>query len=499
MCSLLVWQAGGSRISVTRTRLRGERLAPSNAEVTRTMPRQRFANAPALEARWRELCIFAALLMTASCAYGGGSAPTRTQLRVGTMALVASAPSGVYDNSPALAIDPRDSQRMVVANDSEGSSFSASMHWTSTGGRLWQETPLGVPTVSAPLFDPDVGFDDNGRLYLTCVDLDENGDPQEVWLMTSSDGGRSIDHARRIAVAHAFQVRLAVGAHGDIYVTWLEAHEVGNLSFPGDSPQIVEAASHDSGATFSPPVVVSDQSRRRVGASVPTVASDGNVVVVYEDFGGDVRDFQNLEGPPWPEPFSLVVSRSLDRGRSFSAGTLLQPNVFAAGRFVPFFPRYPSLASAANGTIYVSWESARDGVVESLVRRSDDEGRSWDPPRVLGTSGDVNLDATLMPAVVASADCIDAAFLGHMRGQPKALVHPILAVSCDLGMTFAATNLWRSPVSLSAGPEFTGAHGVPPYQGSRVGLAMLGDTVAVAWSATDSQLQGLAETSVAVR
>ncbi|MBW3665576.1 MAG: hypothetical protein KY469_20970, partial [Actinobacteria bacterium] len=80
--------------------------------------------------------------------------------------------------------------------------------------------------------------------------------------------------------------------------------------------------------------------RRRLAAS-PVIDSDGQLVILYQDFKRDRRDFQNLEGPPWPEPFSLVVTRPVGAGRNTARAGVHRP-VHPARPARPGHPHHPA-------------------------------------------------------------------------------------------------------------------------------------------------------------
>src|SRR5439155_9689800 len=131
------------------------------------------------------------------------------------------------------------------------------------------------------------------KLYVLYVNLVGNGNsPDNLWLSTSTDGGKTLAPPVRIAGELTFQARLAVARDGTIHITWLQGKETGNLSLLGANP-IVAVHSTDGGVTFSQPVVISDPERIRVGGASPGIDEQGVVTVLYEDFKGDRRDFEN--------------------------------------------------------------------------------------------------------------------------------------------------------------------------------------------------------------
>lgn len=119
---------------------------------------------------------------------------------------------------------------------------------------------------------------------------------------------------------------MIVDPAGTVHVTWLQAREVGLLALAGSPSPVVASRSGDGGRSFSRPVPVSSPSRALVGAASPVIDADGQLVVLYEDFKDDRRDFENPEGPPWERPFGLVVTRPVGDG-PFSEGVEPEKNV----------------------------------------------------------------------------------------------------------------------------------------------------------------------------
>src|SRR5207248_5606328 len=97
---------------------------------------------------------------------------------------------------------------------------------------------------------------------------------------------------------------IAAGANGNVYVTWtlFKVKPHGYIS-----SNIVMAASHDYGVSWSDPVQVSDAAHPFDQGSSPAVAPDGTVYVAYE--GNQASDVSRDQ---------TVLARSTDGGRTFS-------------------------------------------------------------------------------------------------------------------------------------------------------------------------------------
>ena len=393
-------------------------------------------------------------------------------------------------NSPSLARDPRAPETVVATHRIDRPNFSAALNRSTNGGRTWQTTALPLPPGSDRPFAPDAAFGPDGTLYVTYVNLEGSGNvPANLWLARSSDGGRSLSRPVRIAGRLAFQSRVVVDRAGTVHVTWLQAPDVALFRLVGAPSPIVAAQSTDGGRTFSRPVQVSDPNRVRVGAASPVVDSHGRLVVLYEDFKNDRRDFENLPGPPPSQPFALVVTRPVG-ARGFSQGVELENRVVSARRFLVFLPEFPSLAAGPDDTLYVAWSDGRSGDEDVFLRRSDDGGGTWSPARRVNDNPRRDGTSQYLPRVGVSPDGrVDVVFLDRRRDRKNVMTDATLASSRDDGASFQNTRLssrsFDSRVGASPAPQF------PVDFGSRLGLVSRDGRSLAAW--TDTRL-GSADT-----
>jgi hypothetical protein len=280
----------------------------------------------------------------------------------------------------------------------------------------------------------------------------------------------------------SFQARLAVDLKGVVYITWLKAAGAGLFRLVGGPNPIVLARSTDRGRTFSPPVTVSEPDRERVGAASPVIDAEGRLMVLYQDFKADRRDFENLDGPPAEEPFALVVARSTDGGQSFSRGVEVDSNVVAGHRFVVFFPPSPSIAAGPNGDVYATWADARNGDDDVFLRRSGDHGATWSPPVRVNDNRKGDGTAQYLPRVAVAGDGrVDVVFLDRRRDRRNVATDAWLASSGDKGKSFSNLRLSSEPFASDigsatpyAGPDF----------GSRLGVDSHGSVTEAVWTDT---------------
>lgn len=389
-------------------------------------------------------------------------------------------------NSPSLARDPRRPNTVVVTHRVDRPGFSASLDRSTDNGRTWKHTTLPLPRGLDRPFAPDAAFAPDGTLYVTYVNLAGRGNvPANLWLSKSSDGGRTLSAPVRIAGRLAFQARVAVDHAGVVHVTWLQAREVGLLALAGPPAPVVAARSDDGGRTFSRPVPVSDPARELVGAASPVVDSDGQLVVLYEDFKDDQRDFRNLEGPAWDKPFGLVVTRPIGAGGPFAEGVELEKGVVPTRRFLAFLPEFPALAAGPGNTLYVAWSDGRNGDEDVFLRRSGDDGLTWSAPKRVNDNPEGDRTSQYLPRVDVSPDGrVDVLYLDRRRDRKNVMTDATLASSDDEGASFQNVRLssrsFDSRVGASAAPQ------LPIDFGSRLGLSSGNERSLAVW--TDSRL-----------
>lgn len=401
---------------------------------------------------------------------------------------VVVSPPGLIDanNSPSLARNPRRPENVVLTYRVDRTEFSAHLQWSDDGGRSWQATVLPLPAGLDRPFAPDAAFAPDGTLYVSYVNLVGDGNvPDNLWVSRSTDGGRSLAAPTHVAGRLAFQARMAVGPEGTVHLTWLQAETVGLLKLSSSPNPIVASHSTDGARTFSPPAPVSDPGRERVAAASPVVDDEGRLLVLYEDFKSDRRDFEFLEGPPAEDPFALVLTVSDDGGRSFSPGVEVDSGVVAGRRFMVFLPEFPSLAAGPGRSVLVAWADARNGDEDVFLRRSADGGRSWsaavrvnDNPKGDGTS-------QYLPRVaVAPSGRIDVVFLDRRHDRRDIRNEAFLASSDDGGRSFRNLRVSSTSFDSREGPFIDATF--PIDFGSRLGIVSDDDGALAAW--TDTRL-----------
>ena len=408
------------------------------------------------------------------------------------------------NNSPTLAQNPRRPRNLVVVNRVDSPRYTCGLHVTDDGGARWRTSRLPIPSGEQDkCFGPDVTFAADGTLYVSYVTLaGTTNEPHALWLVRSSDGGRTLSQPRRISGPLAFQVRLASdpARPGRIYVTWLQPDMVGLYLFSGPNNRIVATRSDDGGRSFSKPVRVSAQRRQRVLAPSAAVGPDGALYVLYLDVGDDRLDYDGGHGARggkrYSGRFSLVVGRSTDAGATWLE-SLVDDRVVPTRRFIAFLPPTPSLAvDQRSGRLFVAFEDGRhspsDVYVWSLAKGAGD----WQGPTRVNDTGAGDRSWQYLPKIAVAPDGrLDVAYYDR-RADPAGRRNDVsLQSSDDRGRTFTPHVKLTSrgfDSQIGAGSE----NGLPDI-GSRLGLVSDSSRVLAAWTDTragtvDSNKQDIA-------
>lgn len=400
-------------------------------------------------------------------------------------------------NSPSIVASPVDPRTLAVAGRIDRPDFSAGVHVSRDGGQTWFDSRLTLPEGQTRLFSPQVAFDGQGTLFVLFSTLDGQGIlPNALWLEGSRDGGRTFSVPVKVADRYAYQPRLVIDqTSGNVHVTWLQASEAVAAevaaSFlpnfakrtPGLGPPpnpVVMATSRDGGVTFSERAQVSDPTRQRVGAATPAIAPNGDVYVLYQDYGDDVADFQGLEGPVHRGTFSLVLARSTNGGRSFSTAGVAEDGVVPSERFLVYVPKFPTLAiHPTEGTLYVAWSDTRNGDADVFVRRSEDGARTWsEPVRVGDDRANPRQQQYLPQLAVAPNGRVDVLYLDQGNGPDKLVTAAVLATSIDKGETWGTIAASDDAFDARVGPRNEQSE---PDLGTQLGLVSTDDAAYGVW------------------
>jgi len=227
-------------------------------------------------------------------------------------------------NEQNIVINPTNNRNIVTSANDYRFGFQALIYFSTDGGSTFTDVLLpGWDSFSGAtgLFkhvqaggDPVLAFAPDGTLYYSALVYNfsfPNRTPSGVAVAVSHDGGGTwsapvMVHYEDANTFFNDKEWIAAGAGGNVYVTWtlfkLNDHGLGYIS-----SHIVEAVSHDHGATWSDPIAVSDSTHPFDQGSSPAVAPDGTVYVAY---GGNQASNVFRD--------QIVLARSTDGGLTFT-------------------------------------------------------------------------------------------------------------------------------------------------------------------------------------
>ncbi|MDQ6827092.1 MAG: glycoside hydrolase [Candidatus Eremiobacteraeota bacterium] len=399
-------------------------------------------------------------------------------------------------NSPTLAADPADANVILLSARIDRPKFSCVLYRSVDGGAHFIRVSVPLPQNFDTCYAPDVTFDRHGDAYFVFLTLNTHpkdplsagNDPNGVWLARSTNGGAKFSTARHILGPDNIQVRIAADPLRDrLYLLWLNGSDLENHTPLGLGPPpnpLKLSVSTDGGATFSAPVQVNDPKRQRVGAASIAVDQSGTAFVLYEDFSNDLDDYNN-RALPFTGTFSLILTRSVNHGKSFIE-SVVDDRIARASRFLIYLPPQPALAlSPVKKAVFVAWQDGRDGAPDVLFRSSENSGKTWGNVQRLNERGEEPEAVTLPALSVTTRGRIDSVFLAAHGKGTQLLTNVMYTQSNDNGQTFS------KPVAVTS-PPFDAYVGPlnPRTQttdlGTRLALRSAEDRALTAWP--DSRL-----------
>ncbi len=209
-----------------------------------------------------------------------------------------------------------------------------------------------------------LAVDKNGRIYVAWLDERNIQMPKpsaeagghhmesnrELFVADSNDGGKTFSANRKVAenACPCCKTALALAPDGTLYASWRQV-------LPGDFRHIAVASSNDSAASFSAPVIVSDDKWVLHGCPVSgsslSVDTKGTLRVVW---------FAAGEG----EAPGLYTAESNDKGRTFSSRALLMQETVKGT---------PALATANDRAVAI-WQGLESQRTETKVRELGSAG-----------------------------------------------------------------------------------------------------------------------------
>lgn len=340
--------------------------------------------------------------------------------------------------------------------------------------------------------DPMLAWrEQDGAFYLTALAI--SGDATGVGLWRSTDDCQSFELAATVSGGAADdRPALAVDNHattgeglpnpysGRIYVAWTD------FDLAGD---VYVTHSADGGATWAPPVPVSDTADGAVQGAWMAVGADGTLAVTWLKYRpGDTFDIELATSSDGGATFQPATppALGLDLPRDAAASTVCSRNALNGN--LAYQPT-PQLAAGPDGSLHVVYSADPDGpgpdAVDVFYRRSADGGVTWQP------SQRVNDDATatdqFFPTLsVGPSNAVAVAWYDRRHDQiDNQLVEYFQRLSYDGGVS------WQPSQRLSdvASPIYLDPALPTCYHGDYDGQVQTGAAAVALW-ADDRNLQG---------
>lgn len=400
-------------------------------------------------------------------------------------------------NSPAVAMNPTNADNIAVASRIDAPRFACSLHVSFDGGASWTLTPVNVPVADpgeVSCFAPDLAYGADGTLYMAFTSFKKlptlGTVPDAVWLVSSTDGGRSLSDPVAASGPMAFQVRIVADSTRPkrLYLSWVQVSESGPFGFASAGNPIVVARSSDGGRTWEGPAPVSPPTRARVIAPSMAIGGNGDLFVVYLDVGDDRLDYEGAHegkgGDPYAGTWSLVLARSSDAGRTWAEATV-DASVSPTTRFLQLFPPVPSVVVDRHrkGHVVIGFQDGRAGDADVWVWRSTDSGRTWQvPTRVNDTLPGDGRHQYLPALAISRSGRVDVVYYDRRSDRDDHRNHVSLQSSLDGGRTFhpalrLSTRSFDSRIGLGSGRGLADL-------GSRLGLLSTDHGALAVWTDT---------------
>jgi hypothetical protein len=314
--------------------------------------------------------------------------------------------SGFAQNEPSIAINPLDSNNIIIGANDDRNPTELWAYSSKDGGLTWLNQPLQDASqwvLNALATDPSIAFDANGTVYyvngrsddsffqndVACFRSVSKGDtwnaPSEVF---NSRAGNPLFDTISDKFYLAADRNPGSGFRGRLYVAWVDQGE-SELGYDSLT-RIVCAYSTNGGVSWSHRSYVSGRSNYT--SPIPAIEPDGTLLVTFIDhtIGSE----------------AIFIARSTDGGVSFSSTQKLA-NYKNLGPVIPddengyaviratsssgidsllLLNSFSSIAidpsSLHPGRAYVTWCAKNDDDFPHVwLTTSDDDGVHWSTPK----------------------------------------------------------------------------------------------------------------------
>ncbi|HEV3364074.1 MAG TPA: sialidase family protein [Acidimicrobiia bacterium] len=414
--------------------------------------------------------------------------------------------------SPAIAVDPRDKNTIVIGHgEARGSgcgvqySTNAGLSWTEGASPLPKDVAACVRNTNGPL--ASVTFTPDGTLLYAFAGYPRANDfHSKIYVTRSDDLGRTFQTTAIPGLDPPYPddsfgtpalptVKVDPTNPQRVYVAYQHNYGLFSLAgsvfppgkFSSSYPlRAYVARSDDGGATFGQPVAVSSDPKDHATRAYLAIGRRGELYV----FAGEVNTpvpFGSTNPPAAPRIF---LSTSTDGGRSFDQKVIHTSEAGRPGDEYAVLLAMSPAVDLETGDVYLTWEDTGRRPPAILFSRSSDQGATWSPPLKVN-DGDPGRQwdfDEMEPAIsVAPNGRVDLAWLDYRNDYTfapgpqaqNALQDVYLASSTDGGRTWSP-NVRVSDRSIDRRLSDVWSTGVR----SAVGLHALDTGAYVAWDDT---------------
>jgi BNR/Asp-box repeat protein len=408
-------------------------------------------------------------------------------------------PKPGFFNEPAIAVNPRDPQQLIVAWQ-----VNASIAYSTNGGQTWTVADGTAPKDYKVSGDVSAAYDAAGHALLCYIAFDKLGTSNYwahgatrngIFVRRSLDGGKTWEPDASTVIAHdstpdipfedkPWIVTDVSGKHaGNIYVGWTQ--------FTLAASDLLFARSTDGGKTWSKPIKLN---------TVPGLPRDDN---------GALEGFHGVVGPDgtlyviWDARDGIMMAVSHDGGMTFSKERRIIPagpgyfgitGVARSNGFpqIGLDPRpNASRSGSAGGNLYVSWSDYSNGDVDIFVSSSADRGLTWSAPIRANTDPIHNGADQFFQwmSVDPQSGAVNLIFYDRRPDNQQATV--TLARSTDGGRSFSNYTLDSDPF-----------HAEGDFLGDYTAITAFGNKIWAAWAhqtSEETKLTGTRKTRTVLR
>lgn len=345
----------------------------------------------------------------------------------GTDSRVNQDSSGQNQNETSIAVSPADPNRVVGAwNDyfirTAGQNTVIGYGWTADGGQTWQSDRINFSTIPATTStgDPVIVADSIGTFYMGI--LAYSGSGAGILVARSTNGGATFSEPVRLDNGGDKEY-LAVDYRNDhAYTVWENTGSQGNQG-------IFFSKTTDRGLTWSARRQISTNNGGTNNGATPSIGPDGEVYVVWSNFGNTIWFQRSLDGGTTWLPSDRAIRTDVNTPPSPLNGNFRNPPI----------PSSACDASAGpwSGRIYAVWGDDRFGDADVLLSWSSDQGNTWSAPIRVNDDVVANGADQFFPWVHVDEDgTVFVTFLDRREDAGNFLISTWLATSTDGGQTF---------------------------------------------------------------